>query len=51
MCENQCPVCKSTNVELTPLIGILIPKVKIRCLEHSCGAIFEKDVDSTKQEA
>lgn len=45
----HCPVCKSNNVEVTPLQAILIPKIQIRCLEPSCGSVKEKDVDSTKE--
>jgi len=47
--EEHCPVCKSNNIELTPLHAILIPKMQIRCLEHTCGATFEKDVDTYKE--
>ncbi len=47
--NEQCPVCKSNNTEVTPLFAILMPKVQIRCLETHCGAIYEKNVDTTKE--
>jgi hypothetical protein len=47
--NEQCPVCKSTNTEVTPLFAILIPKVQVRCLEPHCGAIYEKDVDTSQE--
>ena len=44
MNEEKCPVCSSHHVEVTPLDGILIPKITIRCLEHTCGKIVEKEL-------
>lgn len=44
MHEEKCPICNSTNVEVTPLTGILIHKLLVRCLEHTCGKIVEKDL-------
>ena len=47
--QEQCPLCKSTNTEVTPQFAILIPKVQIRCLESHCGGIYEKDVDTSQE--